>query len=567
MKSVEIPYDPVEIRKKAENLQRKKHYGTVNRIIESDKKKLIHELEVHQIELELQNEELNLARSEALDSARKYTELYDFAPIGYITLSAKGSIVDLNLQGACMLGKGRSQLINSLFGLFVSGDTLPQFNLLFDKVFKSRIKETCEIKLSTTGRDFPVYVFLTGIVTGNKSQCLVTLEDVTERRQAEKSRIENQRLNAVGEMASSIAHDFNNALQSILGNLELCLLNPERSDNTVRYLETIRSMIHDIAGRVKLLQRFGEKQESKQRFEYHDLNDLIEEVIIQLRPIWKNEKEKDGTKITFKPEYGDIPKVYGYDGELRIVLHNLFRNSIEAIQGVGEIRVKSACNDKNIHLIVQDTGIGMDESTRGRIFQPYFTTKGLESGRGLGMTGVLSIVKDHGGVVYVKETSPGKGTTMEVIFPVHGDQLTGFKKESKTEKQLPDPAIRILWVDDDPGINKLVVEMFKFLGYQGDTVNNAKSALELLERKTYDLVITDIGMPEMNGWQLADIIRDRFNGNMTVAVISGWDQPPDKQVTAEHGVSYYLTKPISISTFRQLVLDVSKSLNLRRSSF
>jgi CheY-like chemotaxis protein len=140
--------------------------------------------------------------------------------------------------------------------------------------------------------------------------------------------------------------------------------------------------------------------------------------------------------------------------------------------------------------------------------------------------------------VYVKETSPGKGTTMEVIFPVHGDQLTGFKKESKTEKQLPDPAIRILWVDDDPGINKLVVELFKFLGYQGDTVNNAKSALELLERKTYDLVITDIGMPEMNGWQLADIIRDRFNGNMTVAVISGWDQPPDKQVTAEHGVSY-----------------------------
>jgi len=211
---------------------------------------------------------------------------------------------------------------------------------------------------------------------------------------------------------------------------------------------------------------------------------------------------------------------------------------------------------------VEDTGIGMDEKTRDRIFQPYFTTKGLESGRGLGMSGVFSIVKEHGGVVYIKDTSPGKGTTLEVIFPVYGDQVTGSKKESMIE-HLPEPDIRILWVDDDPGINKMVLEMFNILGYKGDTANNGKNALELLDRNIYDLVITDIGMPEMNGWQLADIIKDRFNGNLKVAVISGWEQPPDKWETAEHGVSYYLTKPVSINTFKQLVNDLSKNMNRR----
>jgi len=108
-----------------------------------------------------------------------------------------------------------------------------------------------------------------------------------------------------------------------------------------------------------------------------------------------------------------------------------------------------------------------------------------------------------------------------------------------------------------------VLEMFNILGYKGDTANNGKNALELLDRNIYDLVITDIGMPEMNGWQLADIIKDRFNGNLKVAVISGWEQPPDKWETAEHGVSYYLTKPVSINTFKQLVNDLSKNMNRR----
>jgi len=172
------------LRQKAEKLLKKKQTTTGLQLTESETLKLIHELEVHQIELEMQNEELSLARSLAQDATEKYIELYDFAPTGYFTLSKKGTIIELNLSGANMLGKERSHLKNSLFGLFVSNDTKSIFNLFLGKIFISKSKETCELILSTND-NLSIYVHLTGILTENGEQCLVTTTDITERKEAE----------------------------------------------------------------------------------------------------------------------------------------------------------------------------------------------------------------------------------------------------------------------------------------------------------------------------------------------------------------------------------------------
>jgi len=182
--------DAVLLRQKAEELLKERQLKADLPLSESEMQKLVHELGVHQIELELQNEELTLAKEKAEVASKKYVELYDSAPSGYFTLTKSGEIIELNLSGAMMLGKERSQLKNGLFGFFVSNDTKPIFNHFLRKVFTRKAEESCEVALSTNGESLK-YVHLTGIVTENGKQCFITVIDVTERRQLEKERFEN----------------------------------------------------------------------------------------------------------------------------------------------------------------------------------------------------------------------------------------------------------------------------------------------------------------------------------------------------------------------------------------
>ena len=139
-----------------------------------DMQKLFYELEVHQIELEMQNKELLLAKEQSQKSAEKYIELYDFSPSGYFTLSHEGNILDLNLVGSQLLGKERINLINSRFGFFVVDDSKPEFNRFIDTLFTTKCKASCDILLGSNGFNFPINLFLTGIVTENCEQCLIT---------------------------------------------------------------------------------------------------------------------------------------------------------------------------------------------------------------------------------------------------------------------------------------------------------------------------------------------------------------------------------------------------------
>ena len=176
--------ESISLRQKAEELMKTKSSKSGSQLSGSDTMKLIHELEVHQIELEMQNEELMLARSAAREDAEKYTELYDFAPSGYFTLSKECKILDINLFGSQMLGKERSKLKNCRFDVFISDDTKSIFSLFFEKVFESKTKETCEVALSAEGK-LLTYVILSGIIDKNPEYCMLTAIDITERKQAE----------------------------------------------------------------------------------------------------------------------------------------------------------------------------------------------------------------------------------------------------------------------------------------------------------------------------------------------------------------------------------------------
>ena len=166
------------LRMKAEEQLKEKQESADKQVLESDVKKLLHELQVHQIELEMQNEELRQANDTAETALKKYTMLYDFAPMGYFTLDSDGSICDLNFTGAEMLGDKRFSLVNSNFKLFISEGSQTVFNNFFRKVYSSNAKESCEVMLGYEDKILCL-VYLEGIVTGEERKCLLSAVDIS----------------------------------------------------------------------------------------------------------------------------------------------------------------------------------------------------------------------------------------------------------------------------------------------------------------------------------------------------------------------------------------------------
>lgn len=375
--------------------------------------------------------------------------------------------------------------------------------------------------------------------------------DVTERKRAEEALIHAQRLSAIGELASGVAHDFNNTLQGISGNIELALLR-DLSPEVRAYLEATRRSVSEAAARIKQLQRFSRRGERRRGHGPLEVSGLVEEVIEQTRPLWKDACEKAGIRIEVEqhPPGGPV-RVDGDAGELRTVLYNIIRNSVQAMPAGGRISVTTAVSGGGVSITVADTGIGMDEATRARVFEPFFTTKGYELGKGLGMSTAYAIVAEHGGTIRVARTAPGQGTTLEIRLP--GPKGAADDPAGSTRGN--EASARVLWVDDEPMIRCVGKEMLEGLGHRADIAASGEEALSLLREAPYDLLITDLGMPAMSGWQLAERIKGKYP-EMTVAVVTGWDLEGSEAIQAAHGVAHVLGKPIELHQLRQLVDDV-----------
>lgn len=184
MKNYNTKAVAARLHQRIEVLIKKKTSGENVQLSEDEMLKLIYDLELHLKELDMQNEELVMKQSNALEVAEKYIELYNFAPTGYLTLSKEGEIIEINLCAAQMLGKDREHLTNNLFGFFVSEDTKPIFNFFLWKVFTSNVKESCELTL-TTHDNTSIYTSLAGVISKNEEHCLVTVMDITDKKKVE----------------------------------------------------------------------------------------------------------------------------------------------------------------------------------------------------------------------------------------------------------------------------------------------------------------------------------------------------------------------------------------------
>ncbi len=384
---------------------------------------------------------------------------------------------------------------------------------------------------------------------GKSKRWVGGISDITQQKRAEEALIQAQRLSAIGELSSGVSHDFNNSLQGILGNIELALLE-QIPLQTRDYLETINQLVADAASRIQQLQRFSGKNKYKKDYEHLNLNQILDDVVLQTRPLWKDESEKAGITIAVEKSFAE--KELGVEanvGELRSVLYNLVKNSVQAMPEGGKLILESKVIEMSVYVTVSDTGKGMDEKTKARVFQPFFTTKSFEQGKGLGMSTSYAIIKEHNGEIYVKESVLGKGSSIEIVLP-HSKSKESKESKSEMNASTSEGSIKVLWVDDEESIRDLARDQFVILDQHLDLAASGEEALDLLQINQYDLMITDVGMPNMNGWQLAERIMGRYP-DMKIAVITGWGA--DVSNEENYGVDCVFGKPVRMVQLKNLI--------------
>jgi PAS domain S-box-containing protein len=354
-----------------------------------------------------------------------------------------------------------------------------------------------------------------------------------ERSQAQL--IQTERLRALGEMAAGVAHDFNNLLAVILGRAEL-LQRRTTDPESKRGLEAVRKAAQDGADTVRRIQEFTRTRQSRS-FGTVDILDVVREVVELTRPRWQDEAQSRGLRYDVTVQ-GEAVPVAGHPEELREVFTNLLSNALEAMPTGGSCRVRASTHDDTVVISVEDTGCGMSEDTRRRIFEPFFTTKGPR-GNGLGLAVTWGIIQRHQGTIDVASTM-GEGTRFTISLPA-GKQAA-IPSEEPLEPSPPVPDARVLVIDDEPEVRSILADLLEDGGYTVVQAADGAEGLRQLQAGSFDIVLSDVSMPGLSGWNVASVCRARFPG-CHVGLVTGWGDQLDPDLIVSSGVAFVLAKP------------------------
>ena len=384
---------------------------------------------------------------------------------------------------------------------------------------------------------------------------VITGEVLQEPKRWAADQTKRRRMEMLGQMAMGIAHDFNNLLTSILGHAELLKGSlagfPDIPYSMADQLETIERAGMDGAELVRKIQRYI-RHEKQDRFEPLDLASIVDEVTSLTRPYWYNEPRREGIEITLDQELDDVPPIRGVEAELREVFVNLILNAVQAMPDGGTITLRTRLDGHTAIAEVEDTGMGISEDARRRIFEPLFTTKG-EDGTGMGLTVSHGIVQEHDGSIEVQSTL-GEGTHFILRFPiVEPDERPKAPVEEgdtlpPTAPETPFRAGRILVVDDEQMVRSVTAKLLRLKGYTVKEADGGPRALELLAEHPFDLIVTDLGMPEMSGSELAYRIRTK-HPDIPILLLTGHTDADDQ---SEH-VDAVVKKPFQVDALDEKI--------------
>ena len=352
------------------------------------------------------------------------------------------------------------------------------------------------------------------IVDGETTGVLGIAHDVTEQKQERERAARADKLRALGQLASGVAHDFNNSLAAILGRAQL-ILRRVKDEDLIRSLGIIVTSAEDAAATVRRIQTFARKSLASE-LELLDVGGLLRDAIEITRTRWENEARAGGLNIEVTLDAEDGMLTLGNASELREVFVNLIVNAVDAMPQGGELSICCERKLSRLRLRFTDTGAGMKEEVRERVFEPFYTTKGVQ-GTGLGLAVSYGIIERHDGSISV-ESRLGAGTTFFIDLPVAEPRESGANESSSGEQT---PSLSVLVVDDEEFVRDTLAEMLEDLDHKVVTASGGRDALAKLTSDDFDLVFTDLAMPEMDGWETAREIR-KHKPELPVVLVTGY---------------------------------------------
>ncbi len=388
-------------------------------------------------------------------------------------------------------------------------------------------------------------------------------------RQTQHTVMQQERLRALGQMASGIAHDINNAISPVsLYTESLLEREPNLSERARGYLVTIQRAIEDVARTVARMREFYREREAQLTLERVDLNRAIQQVVELTRPRWSDLPQQRGVMVDLRTELATaLPDVMGAENEIRDALTNLIFNAVDAMPNGGTLMLRTRLMKRredadDVVMEVTDSGIGMDEDTRRHCLEPFYTTKG-ERGTGLGLAMVYGMIQRHSAELQI-DSAPGQGTTIRLIFPAHTASAVSGTSGATHPPQVR--RLRILLVDDDPLLIKSLQDTLQEDGHQITATHGGQAGIDAFTAahqrgEGVDVVITDLGMPHVDGRKVASAVK-MISPTTPVILLTGWGQRMIVANDTPAHVDKVLGKPPRLHELRAALAELTPAAEL-----
>ena len=387
--------------------------------------------------------------------------------------------------------------------------------------------------------------------------CLDTIAEAHSRHEAQREQeIHAQKMAALGELSFGVAHNVNNTLTGILGRAQLILRNSTDPGKVEAGLELIIQSAEDGAHIIRRIQDFARQRPSRE-FEVVSVAELLRDACEMTRPRWESRSEFAPVRFALQADCN--AHIQGDPVELREVLVNMVYNAVDAMPSGGEVRVSTQETRDRVVIHITDTGTGMGPDVKQRLFDPFFTTKG-KAGTGMGLAVSFGIIRRHEGSIEV-DSEPGKGTTFKISLPKVSTAPSTTDDTSSVDVVIPasDDKVRVLVVDDETHVREVLIEALEAEGCEVISAQSGEIALALYDQYEgkFDGVFTDIGMPDMSGWELVTEIRERSK-TVPIAIISGWADAISVQTKNAVNADWVVAKPFDINKISGIAQEISQ---------
>lgn len=387
-------------------------------------------------------------------------------------------------------------------------------------------------------------------------KCLDMIAEAHTRHVAQREQeIHAQKMAALGELSFGVAHNVNNTLTGILGRAQLVLRNSNDPSKVESGLELIIKSAEDGAHIIRRIQDFARQRPSRE-FEIISVAELLKDACEMTRPRWESRSEFAPIRFALHADCQAFIK--GDPVELREVLVNMIYNAVDAMPSGGEVRVATQETRDRVVLSITDTGTGMTPEVKQRLFDPFFTTKG-KAGTGMGLAVSFGIIRRHEGSIEV-DSEPGRGTTFKISLPKVTPAATIPERNTVIAGTANNEyKMRVLVVDDETHVREVLIEALEAEGCEVISAPSGEVALALFDQyeRKFDAVFTDIGMPEMSGWELVTEIRERSK-TIPLAIVSGWADAISLQTKNAVNADWVVAKPFDINKISNIAQEIAQ---------